>query len=39
MFELVAAVIVAGSTAIFFLLAVAGYDLQRGMFRRTVQRV
>ena len=27
------------STAVFFLLAVLGYDPQRGMFRRTVQPV
>jgi ABC-2 type transport system permease protein len=39
MFEPVAALVVAGSTAVFFLLAVVGYDPQRGMFRRTVQPV
>jgi len=39
MFEPVAAAVVVGSTALFFLLAVHGYDPQRGMFRRTVQPV
>jgi ABC-2 type transport system permease protein len=39
MFEPVAALVVAGSTVLFFLLAVMGYDPQRGMFRRTVQPV
>jgi hypothetical protein len=28
---------VAGSTVVFFLLAVHGYDPQRGMLRRAVQ--
>jgi ABC-2 type transport system permease protein len=39
MFEPVAAVVVAGSTLVFFLLAVTGYDPQRGMFRRAVHPV
>ncbi len=39
MFEPVAALVVAGATVLFFLLAVMGYDPQRGMFRRTVQPV
>jgi ABC-2 type transport system permease protein len=37
MFEPVAAAVVAGSTVVFFLLAVHGYDPQRGMLRRAVQ--
>jgi ABC-2 type transport system permease protein len=37
MFEPVAAAVVAGSTVLFFLLAVIGYDPQRGMFRRAAQ--
>jgi hypothetical protein len=28
---------VVGSTVLFFLLAVVGYDPQRGMFRRAAQ--
>jgi len=39
MFEPVATLVVVGSTVLFFLLAVLGYDPQRGMFRRTVQPV
>jgi ABC-2 type transport system permease protein len=39
MFEPVAAAVVAGSAVLFFLLAVKGYDPQRGMFRRAVQPV
>jgi len=39
MFEPIAAAVVTGSTVLFFLLAVIGYDPQRGMFRRTVQPV
>jgi hypothetical protein len=39
MFEPVAALVVTGSTVVFFLLAVIGYDPQRGMFRRSVQPV
>ena len=39
MFEPTATLIVVISTAVFFLLAVLGYDPQRGMFRRTVQPV
>jgi ABC-2 type transport system permease protein len=39
MFEPVAAAVVVGSTALFFLLAVMGYDPQRGMLRRTAQPV
>jgi ABC-2 type transport system permease protein len=35
MFEPVAAAVVAGSTVVFFLAAVHGYDPQRGMLRRT----
>src|SRR6516225_306637 len=37
MFEPVAAAVVAGSTVVFFLLAVIGYDPQRGMLRRAAQ--
>jgi ABC-2 type transport system permease protein len=37
MFEPVAAAVVGGSTVLFFLLAVIGYDPQRGMFRRAAQ--
>jgi len=37
MFEPVAAAVVAGSTVLFFLLAVHGYDPQRGMLRRAAQ--
>src|SRR5580658_6991463 len=33
-FEPVAALVVSGATVLFFLLAVIGYDPQRGMFRR-----
>jgi hypothetical protein len=39
MFEPIAAAVVCASTLMFFLLAVIGYDPQRGMFRRTVQPV
>jgi ABC-2 type transport system permease protein len=39
MFELTSALVVVASTVVFFLLAVKGYDPQRGMFRRTVQPV
>jgi len=39
MLEPVATAVAAGATVLFFLLAVAGYDPQRGMFRRTVQPV
>jgi len=34
LFEPVAAAVVTGSTVLFFLLAVQGYDPQRGMLRR-----
>jgi ABC-2 type transport system permease protein len=37
LFEPVAAAVVAGSTVLFFLLAVQGYDPQRGMLRRAPQ--
>jgi ABC-2 type transport system permease protein len=33
-FEPVAAAVVTGATVLFFLLAVAGYDPQRGLIRR-----
>jgi ABC-2 type transport system permease protein len=36
-FEPVSAVVVAGTTVLFFLLAVIGYNPQRGMIRRTPQ--
>ncbi len=36
-FEPISAAVVAGSTALFFLLAVIGYNPQRGMIRRTPQ--
>jgi ABC-2 type transport system permease protein len=36
-FEPVAAVVVGGATVLFFLLAVAGYNPQRGFIRRTPQ--
>jgi ABC-2 type transport system permease protein len=36
-FEPVAAAVVSGSTVVFFLLAVAGYNPQRGMIRRAPQ--
>jgi ABC-2 type transport system permease protein len=39
MFEPTSALVVVASTVVFFLLAVKGYDPQRGMFRRTVQPV
>src|SRR6476661_5296918 len=39
MFEPTSALVVVASTVAFFLLAVKGYDPQRGMFRRTVQPV
>jgi hypothetical protein len=38
-FEPTSALVVVASTVVFFLLAVKGYDPQRGMFRRTVQPV
>jgi ABC-2 type transport system permease protein len=37
MFEPVATLVVVASTVIFFMLAVVGYDPQRGMMRRTAQ--
>src|SRR5438309_4748165 len=37
--EPVATLVVCGSTVLFFLLAVIGYDPQRGMLRRTAQPV
>jgi ABC-2 type transport system permease protein len=37
MFEPVSALVVAGSAVLFFLLAVYGYDPQRGMGRRGLQ--
>jgi ABC-2 type transport system permease protein len=37
MFEPIAAVVVSGAAVAFFLLAVKGYDPQRGMFRRAAQ--
>ena len=37
MFEPVAALVVAGATVVFFLLATIGYDPQRGMIRRAAQ--
>src|SRR5881227_1757480 len=36
-FEMVAAAVVCGATVLFFLLAVAGYNPQRGMIRRAPQ--
>jgi ABC-2 type transport system permease protein len=39
MFESTAAAVVSGATVAFFLLAVKGYDPQRGMFRRSAQPV
>jgi ABC-2 type transport system permease protein len=36
-FEMTAAAVVCGSTVVFFLLAVTGYDPQRGMIRRAPQ--
>jgi len=36
-FELVSAAVVTGATVVFFLLAVLGYNPQRGMIRRTAQ--
>jgi ABC-2 type transport system permease protein len=36
-FEATSAAVVVGSTALFFLLAVIGYNPQRGMIRRTAQ--
>jgi len=39
MFEPTSALVVGAATVVFFLLAVKGYDPQRGMFRRTVQPV
>jgi len=38
MLDATAALVVAGATVLFFLLAVAGYDPQRGMFRRAAQQ-
>jgi ABC-2 type transport system permease protein len=37
MFDPVSALVVSCSTVVFFLLAVIGYDPQRGMLRRTAQ--
>jgi ABC-2 type transport system permease protein len=37
LFEPIAALVVLGSAAVFFLLAVIGYDPQRGLFRRAMQ--
>ena len=37
MFEPVSALVVTGTTILFFLLAVVGYNPQRGMIRRTAQ--
>jgi ABC-2 type transport system permease protein len=37
MFDPVSAAVVGGSTVVFFLLAVVGYDPQRGMLRRAAQ--
>jgi ABC-2 type transport system permease protein len=39
MFEPVATLVVGATTVVFFLLAVFGYDPQRGMIRRTAQPV
>jgi ABC-2 type transport system permease protein len=39
MFDPISTSVVVGSTVLFFLLAVIGYDPQRGMFRRSVQPV
>jgi ABC-2 type transport system permease protein len=39
MFEPIATRVVCGATVLFFLLAVFGYDPQRGMLRRTAQPV
>ena len=39
MFEPIAAAVVSGAAVAFFLLAVMGYDPQRGMFRRSAQPV
>jgi ABC-2 type transport system permease protein len=39
MFEPVATAVVCGSTVLFFMLAVTGYDPQRGMIRRTAAPV
>ncbi len=39
MFEPTAAAVVSGAAVVFFLLAVMGYDPQRGMFRRSAQPV
>src|SRR6476660_9487922 len=39
MFEPVATLVVVASTVLFFMLAVYGYDPQRGMLRRTAQPV
>jgi ABC-2 type transport system permease protein len=36
-FEPVAAAVVSGATVVFFLLAVLGYNPQRGMIRRAPQ--
>jgi ABC-2 type transport system permease protein len=37
MFDPISAAVVGGSTVVFFLLAVVGYDPQRGMLRRAPQ--
>jgi hypothetical protein len=37
MFEPLSALVVSGMTVLFFLLAVLGYNPQRGMIRRAVQ--
>jgi ABC-2 type transport system permease protein len=37
MFEPLSALVVSGTTVLFFLLAVFGYNPQRGMIRRAVQ--
>jgi ABC-2 type transport system permease protein len=39
MFDPISSLVVVGSTVLFFLLAVIGYDPQRGMLRRTAQPV
>jgi len=39
MFDPISTLVVIGSTVLFFLLAVIGYDPQRGMLRRTAQPV
>jgi hypothetical protein len=37
MFEPLSAAVVCGTTVLFFMLAVIGYNPQRGMIRRAVQ--